>query len=910
MSNKNTTLSRRSFLGGTAAVAAASKLQNASAQTKEASYQINSNIVPTVQHTEKSLVDFIRTDCGLTGTKKACGQGVCGSCVVLVDGKTVNSCLLPLSAVRGKQVHTIESISKEKIHPIQQAFMECDALQCGYCTPGFIVESVSLYDSWKKETPPSREQIAHALSGHLCRCGAYSNIYEAVENAFSNRAKGEGAKEEEIARSDAREKVLGTAKYTTDIQLSEMLHAKIIRSQFAHADINSVDMGGYSGPVFRFFMDGATLRYVGQEVLAIAAQSEEEVELLAQKITVHYTPKPSVQTIDAALEANAPLVYTKEQTTQATSAAEGGGAFPAPWSGNLRGPSRLDFFCRPEKAEAILHKEQYSGERYSQSYFAHPQCHTSLEPHACVASWKKDELEVWVSTQSVHMMQEELAERFELPVEKVRVHGQYVGGGFGAKAGMQSEVLAAVMLSKQHQKPVRLVLSREEELLVGGVRPEAKVRVSLAQSKEGILEALGMEGWSNSGAAVGGSVGIMGRLLYTQAAKSLKDWDVLTNNALGKPFRGPGGPAGLWALEQAVDHVAHQRNEDPINVRMRWDSKSHRKRLYQWAQELDIWKRRKELPKDGRFVEGVGVAVATWGHLLNPRARVELQTTSTGEVVIRSATQDMGNGTASAMSGALSTELGIPLSQIKVQIGDSNFAKGAPSFGSQTTSSMAPAVIDAAERLKEELVEEASDVLGWKQVRREEFGVSHKSGKATWSELIRALPEIRVLGRRPRDSKGYLLRAGPFAVGLSEPGCVQVYHIRVDTETGAIRVLGGWLGIAAGVIHSPVVAKSQALGGMVQGISYALCEEKRVDPNTGFPLTTDFNDYHLLGIGDTPSLHVYFDQEPFDTQGGGVGLAEMCTVGSAAALGNAFFDATGVRCTNLPLRLDRIMELL
>ena len=304
------------------------------------------------------------------------------------------------------------------------------------------------------------------------------------------------------------------------------------------------------------------------------------------------------------------------------------------------------------------------------------------------------------------------------------------------------------------------------------------------------------------------------------------------------------------------------------------------------------------------------MAVSTWGHLLNPRAQVELQTLRAGKIRIRSATQDMGNGTGSAMSGGLSRVLNIPLSHIEVEIGVSDYIKGAPSFGSQTTASMAPAVEHAAQKLMEELVSEAKDILSLRKVQRSEDGIAYEGGKKTWVELIRLLPEIRVLGRRPRDSKGYLLRASSFAVGLCEPGCLQVYHIRVDRETGRVSVLEGWIGIAAGTIFSPEVAKSQALGGMVQGISYALCEEKILDKRTGRPLTTDLNDYHLLGIGDVPPLHVYFDPIPFDTQGGGVGLSEMCTVASAAALGNAFYHATQIRCTRLPLRLDRVLELL
>ena len=907
MSSKEPKLSRRSFLGGTAAVTAASLRPKEVHAAGVKSKCIVNGTEKEFSALDISLADYLRESCGFTGAKKACVQGVCGSCTVLMDGKPVNSCILPLSATKQKTIQTIEDISKDGLHPIQEQFLANDALQCGYCTPGFIVESIAFYNSWKKERVPTRDEIAQALCGHLCRCGAYNNIYKAVDTAFSIKLGKALVQPIVVHRSDAHKKVTGEAKYTTDIQLPKMSVARIVRSPHAHAVIESIDLGGYTGPVFYFFMKGATVRFVGQEILAIVGQTEEELASIISKISISYTVKKNTQTIDDALKDGAPLVFEADQIEQASSAAEGGGGFPAPWTGNLRGPSRFDFFCNPQKAEETLQNKEYKGEKHEAEYFAHAQSHTSLEPHACVASWEGDTLKVWVSTQSVHIIQEELAERFDVSSENIRVIAQYVGGGFGAKAGVQPEILACVHLSKELGRAVKLVLDREEELIVGGTRPSAKVHVNLAYDEKDTLEVLAMEGWSDSGAAVGGSVGMMGRFLYKNASKSLKDWDVLTNNSLGKPFRGPGGPAGLWALEQSVDQVAYEKNIDPVDLRIRWDSGTARSRLYEWVKGLDIWKRRKSLPKEGRFVEGVGVAVATWGHLLNPRARVELKTCSNGSVVLCAATQDMGNGTASAMSGALHLAMGIPLSHIQVEIGNSDFIKGAPSFGSQTTASMAPAVLNAAEKLMEELIEEAEDVLNLKKIERTRDGITHKKGAMSWVELISLLPEIRVLGRRPRDEKGYLLRASDFAVGLSEPGCVQVYHIQVDRELGSIRVLEGWLGIAAGTIFSPVVAESQALGGMVQGISYALCEEKIVDRYTGIPITTDLNDYHLLGIGDVPPLHVYFDTVPFETQGGGVGLSEMCTVGSAAALGNAFFHATGTRKFTLPLRVDRIV---
>src|SRR5262245_22003336 len=202
---------------------------------------INGRIAALPEDGDVLLVDFVRGPLSLTGTKLVCGSGVCGACTLLVDGLPVASCLTPAKAVAGRSVTTVEGIGAARLHPVQKAFMALDALQCGFCTPGFVVEAAAFHDTWRKTkgtATPSREEIGAALSGHLCRCGAYENILRAVADACSGRFDGESRAS---PRVEARDKVTGAAKYTLDIRLVGQLEGLILRSQAAHAKITGLD---------------------------------------------------------------------------------------------------------------------------------------------------------------------------------------------------------------------------------------------------------------------------------------------------------------------------------------------------------------------------------------------------------------------------------------------------------------------------------------------------------------------------------------------------------------------------------------------------------------------------------------------------------------------------------------------
>src|SRR6476660_10572656 len=316
---------------------------------------INGRVEPLLGDPDSLLIDVVRDALKLTGTKLVCGAGVCGACTVLGDGAPVVSCLMPALAAAGKSVTTVEGIGAGKLHQVQKAFMAHDALQCGFCTPGFIVEAAAFHDRWRATrgmATPSREDIGAALSGHLCRCGAYDGIFHAVTEACEGRFDGDNIVS---PRLEARDKVTGLAKYTVDIRHDGQLEGIILRSPFAHARIAELDLAAARvmpgvGAAISLLGDDRIVRYVGQPIAAVAASDRKTAQAAIAAIKLGSEPLPSAIGLDEARKADAPVVFEKSARKKAGNVSEGGGS-PAPWKGNLRGPSAA-FSRKPKKVRS------------------------------------------------------------------------------------------------------------------------------------------------------------------------------------------------------------------------------------------------------------------------------------------------------------------------------------------------------------------------------------------------------------------------------------------------------------------------------------------------------------------------------------------------------------------------------
>jgi len=867
---------------------------------------------------DESALSLVRNRLGLTGAKEGCGHGRCGACSCEVDGEIVATCLMPASSLHGRSVKTIESVaagSGGALHPMQKAFLAEDALQCGFCTPGFIMAATDFYERWRKQhgnTEPEREQIAKALVGHLCRCGAYPAIYRAVQGACAGRFEGEVAAG---PRHDGIEKVTGKALYTVDIKRDGLLEARTLRSPHAHARVKAIDtseamrLSGVKG-LHILTEVGALVRYAGQEIVAVAALDRWTAERARRLIKVEYEVLTPTVGMSQARKPESVAVYPGPPRRPPFS--NEGVEVPAPWSHNVRGP--FSFHVKGGKARRTVQasRDADSKSLVDGSWHTHVQCHNALEPHGCVAEWDgKDKLKIWLSTQSCTDMAADIARRWCLKRRNVHVQCQYIGGGFGAKATLGVEVIAAVELSRTCGAPVRLSLDRSEELAVGGVRPGAQVDLAMAANDKGELTAIDITSYNDAGVAIGSNVGIFFRLMYPGCPKSIADFDVVSHAPPGKPFRGPGGPAAFFAMEGSVDAMAIQLGEDPIALRRRWDVHKVRHKLYDWAEKLPMWQERGAVAADkGRFRRGVGLAASTWFHFAQTDIQVQVSADADG-VVVSCAAQDMGNGTRTCMAAGVSEVLGIPRSEVEVRVGDSRLHHGPLSAGSRTTTTLVPATKEATKKLAEALVKHAGRSMGLADARAAMGGIEHADGKVSWQEVLRSAPPMSFTGRRRADKGGWYL---PFAlnkiqIGRALTAAVTLMQVEVDSRLGKIRPLAVHYGIAAGRIVVPHLARSQIEGGVIQGLSYALLEERRQDPHSGRLLSRNLESYQIAGLGDAPEVDIHFEESGFDhVQERILGLSELSTVGIAATLGNAVHHATGWRPHALPLRTDRVLK--
>lgn len=885
---------------------------------------INSKDYIFEENVPEAAVDLIRHGCGLKGTKQSCGSGVCGACTVLVEGTPMVSCLLPAHHLEGKQIQTIEAFSGENLHPVQRALMAHDGLQCGYCTPGFAIEGIAFYDRWRAAhgtKRPSREEVAEALAGHLCRCGAYAGIYDAMQAALAGEFDGEDYTPQRV---DALEKVTGQAQYTTDIAMEGQLVGKLLRSPHPHARILRIDLSKAEA------MEGVEavaalpdrnliVRYVGQPFAGVAAVDEATALAALDAIKVEYEILPHVIGLDAALADDAPEVWAN-QHRNATSAAEGATP-PGYWDKNLR-TSRMNMGgLNPGQAHKVINKlkdqEKYV---YSESYYNGIQVHTALEPHCAVAHWdENDNLTVYMSTQAVSAMKHHIADYFDLPDEKVTIIAQHIGGGFGAKVFLFAEAIAAVALARRAGKPVAIIPSRPEEMNIGGMRPGGRFDITIGMNDDFELEAMIAHAYHDGGISIGNISAMWGAMGYSGGARDLQDFDVTNNHAPGTPFRGPGGPGALWSMEQSIDQIAHERQVDPIELRRKWTEDENLLGLYDWVEAHETWKNRPQAgSQNGRFRRGVGVSFGHWVHYYDPDAIIRLTTSEAG-LRVSTATQDIGNGVRTTLAHKAGEVFGIAPTNVQVDVGHSDYPHGPTSAGSRTTSTIVPPLQEAALLLRERLFGLAAEKLELENASFDEQGIKHNGGVMSWVDVMKQLPPQEVEMKRGADPK-IGQRLGFFILGrmgldlMLGPGrshAAIIAEVEVDTLLGKTMVRHVWNQLSVGRVHMPEMARSATYGGIIQGIGFALYEEKILDVPSGKPLTTNLQDYRIPAIGDIPEMTVGFQDSEFEhVKGGGIGLSELCTLPVAAAVANAVFNATGVRCVENPIKPERLVMAL
>jgi xanthine dehydrogenase YagR molybdenum-binding subunit len=700
-----------------------------------------------------------------------------------------------------------------------------------------------------------------------------------------------------VPRLDGKPKATGEARYSMDVRLPGMLYGRILRCPLAAATVTSVDVGPASKmpgvrAVLAIAEPGEKVRFAGQEVAAVAAETPEQAADALSAIRVVYASRPFVVGLEAARKPGAPLVFEGKAETTASAGEVESRAKGLARNGNVLGPRSTTKGNVDEgfgKADAVVEA----------TYVTQVQTHSALETHGLVARWEGDELTVWASTQGIFDMRDELAQTLHLPVSKVRVVTEYMGGGFGAKFGPRVEGVAAARLAKSAGAPVKLFLDRKEEQLASGNRPSSVQTVKAGATKDGKLTALQLTVYGDGG--TNGGTGTSGPIKNVYACDNLKvdEYDVFTNAGPATAMRAPGHPQGAFALEATMDELARAIGMDPLEFRMKNDPSAVRREEFRIGAEKIGWKGRdgRRQTPDPAIRRGVGVGAAVWYNTggTGPRATVTIHRDGSAEV--EHGVQDLGTGSRTMVAIVAAEELGLPLEKVSVSIGDSRLPFAPDSGGSTTTPSSAPTIRRAAYQAKLALARAVA--REWKvpaeTVKVEGGRVSATGHDAAWAEACKLLPSQGVAATADRaDNHGDAWKR--FTTGA------QFAEVEVDLETGKVRVERIVAVHDCGVPINPLATESQIQGGVIQGLSYALFEDRILDRATGRMVNPNVESYKIAGALDVPEIDVTL-VSVWDgvNNTNSVGIGEPSTVPTAAAIANAVSHAVGARIKSLPI---------
>jgi CO/xanthine dehydrogenase Mo-binding subunit len=702
-------------------------------------------------------------------------------------------------------------------------------------------------------------------------------------------------------RQDGGQRTSGAARYTVDVALPGMLEARVVRAPVARCRVTSLDLEAARavpgvravlGPDGPFTMSGehvltAEPHWAGAPIAAVAADTRDALAEGIAALGLELESLPPLG-LDAGLEEQR---FTEDPRETVRGDPDGA----------IAGAEVLvELTCETP---------------------AHVQ--TPLEPHAAVAQWSGDRLTAWVSTQGMFDARRELATRFGLPPDDVRVISEFIGGGFGAKQGAGVEALLAAELARAAGRPVRLALSRHEDQIVGGRRARTRQTVTLGASRDGKLQAIELAAVVEMGAG-GWVFPVAEPALSLYACENVRAmvFPVRTSLRAQNAFRAPGVVEGVTVLDQAMDELAVALELDPLELRrlnhVDRDQGSglpySSKRLlacYDRAAELAGWTEREGLREasDDGLLRGMGCATQIWWGGGGPPAHASIRLDANGHALVTTGIQDIGTGTLTAARIVAAEELGLALDAVASRGGDTlPNVYGPVSGGSMTTPAVLPAVRSAAGKVRRQLLSLAADVF---EIASDDLTVSEGRIRSRDGALDADVVEVTgKLGNATIDGSG---ARGPNPDGfrVNTFGC-QIAQVAVDPGTGVVRVERVVAVHDVGRIVNPLAASSQVEGGVIQGVGYALSEELLVDPTTGIPVNGHLDDYKVPTIADVPEIVVDFVDLPDANLPnlGAKGLGEPPIVPTAAAIANAFAHATGRRADALPLTPARVLETL
>lgn len=934
----------------------------------------------------ESLLTVLRRE-GYTSVKHGCESGECGACTILVDGLPRPSCVTLAAQVGGCSLSTVESLGNaRKLHPLQEAFIDTGAIQCGFCTPGMLLSASALL---KRNASPGEEEVREALAGNLCRCTGYARPVQAVlraaavmrgeqvmplsrpttnasaqtweaDRSSQEFAPGKGASQQATGtaatlvearptsvagqpehRINAVKLATGKATFVDDIELRDMLYARILTSPHAHAVIREIDAtearalpgvhavltykdvprvaytsAGQAwpepGPHDQYALDNR-VRFVGDRVAVVAAETPELAEQALRLIQVDYEVLPALLDPRLATSPQAPRIHPEAETYHIHDAEHNIAAYVHAEVGEIeRGFGQ---------AELVVEGE----------YVAPPVQHAPIEKHTVITYWDEDErLVVRSNSATPSHVRRIIAPVIGLPPRRIRVITPNIGGDFGGKQDVSIEDLCA-LLTITTNRPVHLELTRAEEFSSRS-RHAQVIRMKTGVKRDGTIVANSMAVLANTGAygahalTAPRDTGAQALSLYPCPHMRFEAQVVYTNQPPAGAFRGYGAPPGFFALESHLDEIARQLGMDALELRRKnWlkvgdrlalasklnGSKEQSVKSCGLAECLRIveekvqWKEKHSKGGSGRFKRGVGVALAmhspaTLGQDL-ASASLKLNEDGSFHLLIGAVESESGASTLAAQ--VVAETLGVHIEEIVVQTSDTDAASFASGAGAYTSIGAAR---KAAELVRKQIMEVAGQMFNINpaQLTLRDRAISTPHGKSV------TLSQVALHALYVEQQQQITATASWVSQQASPAFAAQGVEVEVDTETGVVHVIKIISAIEAGRVLNPVFAEGQIEGEVAQALGWGISEELVYDQR-GSLLTANLSDYGILNALDIPGIETAL-VETEDPAGpcGAKDATEIAVDALAPALANAVTDALGVRLRQVPLTPERVLRAL
>jgi 4-hydroxybenzoyl-CoA reductase subunit alpha len=918
---------------------------------KQLNIKINGAQYHLLVEEHEMLSHVIREQVGLTGTKIGCNQGSCGACTVLANNEPVLSCITPAMRFDGANITTIEGVSVDgELHDLQKKFVEKGAVQCGFCTPGMVMTAL---DFVNKNPNPGIDEIKDSLSGNVCRCTGYKKIIEAVaeyaEENYELKITNYGKEKQTdsahvvgVGRPyiEATKKVQGLADYADDINTKNALHCKFLRSIFPHAKIGHIDISEAEKlPGVRAIATGIEIpvkfgvlpisndetamaiekvRYIGEVVAAVAADTEEIAEKACTLIKVKYKQIKEFLSIDESLNDIGENEKIHEHVK---------------FNNNVHKKAELRF---GDQQQGLSESDLVS----KMTFDFEGVIHAFTEPHAATAYWDENGLTMISATQVPHYLHRALAKVMELPLSRVRVIKPYVGGGFGGKGDPFPHEMIIAYLARKTGRPVKVKLTREEVFISNHGRHPSKMTLQLGVKNDGTFHALDADIAIDGGAY--GSFGVVttyynGVLLqapYKLDNFGFRTYRVYTNKPQCGAMRGHGAVNSRFAVESLIDDIAHKLHMDPVELRMknflsphtltvghyRITSNGNRESLMKVAEQSE-WKNRHGKLEPGHglgvgcgfFISGSALPIY-WNDL--PQSVVHLKVDFDGRVLVTSGASDIGQGSDTMLAMIVAEVLGISMDKIFVLAADTLLTPvDMGSYSSRVTFMAGNAAKDAAEKLRKEILESVAAnkniPIGELEMANEKIFSNDKKVDLNWIEAIDILTANRgavsISGKYISPKLGGDFKGAGAGLSPSYSFGASVVEVKVDLETGQVKIVKVWGAHDCGKAINPLAVEGQLEGSWHMGIGQAMTEQMKY--YNGLIVNNNFLDYKIPTSLDTPDMvtNIIETNDPEGPFG-----AKECGEGALhpviPAIANAIYDAVGVRITKLPINPEDILN--